>query len=261
MAVRLSLFIPLLTLCLALSSLAQTKELQLIDPDALAKAAVLDSKAIDTSEPKLKGNFIKNVGHDNKEILLSPFHIKRADLKWLVPLAAATTSLLLTDRYTSSWVSQNGTLAEASHVTGHFGSMYTTAALATGMYFIGRSTDAPRLEETGELSFEALLDTGLVIGVLKHTLGRKKPNDILVGGRFFDGGRSFPSGHSSNAWALATVVAYQYKDRPIIKYGALLAALAISMSRYTGRAHFMSEVLAGSAIGIGTGYFVYQNHH
>lgn len=39
----------------------------------------------------------------------------------------------------------------------------------------------------------------------------------------------------------ATVMAYQYRKRPLIRYRAIAAAIAISVSLYTGRAHFISE--------------------
>ena len=35
----------------------------------------------------------------------------------------------------------------------------------------------------------------------------------------------------------------------------------MSVSRYTGRNHFLSDVLVGSAIGYGIGRYVYRQHH
>ena len=60
---------------------------------------------------------------------------------------------------------------------------------------------------------------------------------------------------------MATVVAYEYEDRPLVRYGAYAAAVAVSLSRYTGRNHFLSDALVGGAIGYGIGRFVYRAHH
>ena len=209
-----------------------------------------------------KAHFFKNVGRDQKAIFLSPFRLTKTDLKWLLPLTASTTALLITDPKTSSWVSQNGTLSAASHRTGYGGNVVASSSFAAGLFFIGGASNDPHLQKTGKLAFEALLDTSLVIGVLKNTLSRAQPNRYSGSGRFFTkNGYSFPSGHSSDAWAIATVIASEYKNRPLIRYGAIAAAVAISLSRYTGRAHFLSEVVVGSAIGFGTGRFVYMSHH
>jgi hypothetical protein len=81
-------------------------------------------------------------------------------------------------------------------------------------------------------------------------------------GEFFDGGSSFPSGHAISAWSVATVIAEEYGPRhPAVRYGAYALATAVGISRYTGRKHFLSDVLAGSAMGYGIGRYVYHQHH
>ena len=47
----------------------------------------------------------------------------------------------------------------------------------------------------------------------------------------------------------------------LIKYGAFAIATAVSLSRYSGRNHFMSDVLVGSSIGFLIGRFVFKQHH
>jgi membrane-associated phospholipid phosphatase len=81
------------------------------------------------------------------------------------------------------------------------------------------------------------------------------------GGRFFTGGNSFPSGHATNAFALATVIANEYKDRPLVRWGAYGVAGLVGVSRFTGRRHFLSDVVVGGAIGYSIGRYVYHTHH
>ncbi|HEV7842047.1 MAG TPA: phosphatase PAP2 family protein, partial [Pyrinomonadaceae bacterium] len=116
--------------------------------------------------------------------------------------------------------------------------------------------------EMGLLGAEALIDSGIVAQGFKLATQRTRPREDDAGGEFFDGGNSFPSGHATSAWSLATVFAYEYgKHRPLVRVGAYGLAAAVSLSRYTGRNHFLSDVLVGSAIGYGIGRYVYRTHH
>ena len=118
-----------------------------------------------------------------------------------------------------------------------------------------------RARETGLLSAEALIDAGLVTEALKQISNRPRPLSDYGRGDFYDGGDSFPSGHSTTAWTLATVVAMEYHGRPLIKWSAFGLATAVSISRYTGQNHFLSDVLVGSAMGYGIGRYVYKTRH
>ena len=209
----------------------------------------------------LEGLFIKHVFSDQKAMWTLPFHLKGKDAEAFAAFGAATAGLIAVDRYTSNWVARRGTVSHASRDLSSLGTIFASGGFAAAIYFTGRAKNNWKAKETGVLSTEALIDSGIVVGVLKHATQRPRPN--LDGGRghFFEGGLSFPSGHSASAWSVATVVAYEYKNRPLAHYGAYAAALAVSLARYGSRAHFMSEVLIGSAIGFYTGRYVYRTHH
>ena len=257
-----SLFFPLILYGSALISFAQAPDPQSAGfPAENTPPIVVRSSPTPTPSPTPRMGFFKNVARDQKTIWTSPFHLKREDVKWLVPLGLTAAALIATDRHTSAWVDRNGSLITVSHKVSLGGSSYTTAGIAAGLYLIGRSTHNARAAETGKLSIEALIDAGLLIAVLKPALGRSRPNTGSGDGRFFSGGRAFPSGHATAAWAIATVIASSYKDHPLIKYGAFALAAAISMSRFSGRNHFLGDVFAGSAIGFGIGRYVYTTYH
>lgn len=98
--------------------------------------------------------------------------------------------------------------------------------------------------------------------VLKTATQRPHPSVDDASGEFFDRGSAFPSGHAASAWSLATVIAYEYgRGRPLVRFGAYGLATAVSLSRYTGRNHFLGDVLVGSAISSGIGRYVYRTHH
>lgn len=212
-----------------------------------------------TPSPPPPIHFAKRIVHDQKIIWLSPFHLKHRDLKLVAPIVVGAAALVYADRHTSGWVDRNGSLPAVSRDISLAGSVYSTGGIAAGLYLIGHSTGNRHLEETGRLATEALIDTGIVTQVLKFGTGRTRPDVGAGRGHFFQGGRSFPSGHTSSSWALATIIACEYRSHPLIKYGAIAAAIAVSLSRYSGRNHFLSDIAAGGALGFGIGRFVFQN--
>jgi membrane-associated phospholipid phosphatase len=109
-------------------------------------------------------------------------------------------------------------------------------------------------------AYELVLNIAISTGIsqlLKVTINRERPadrypNDIFVNGPVH--GQSFPSGHTTLAFATATTLALDYK-RWYFVVPAYLWAGTVGYSRmYLGK-HYPSDVLAGAIIGIGTGYF------
>jgi len=203
-----------------------------------------------------KGNFLENIWCDQKAIWTSPAHLDRDDTRWLLPLGLATAGLIATDRNTAGSLNENRTRLAVSRDISYAGSIYSTGAIVTAAYLIGRGTSNRRLRETGKLAAEALIDSAIVDSVFKEITQRPRPREDFGRGRFFTGGNSFPSGHSAAAWSVATVFACQYKDQPVIHYGAYAAASAVGISRFTVRKHFLSDVLVGGALGYGIGRYV-----
>ena len=65
---------------------------------------------------------------------------------------------------------------------------------------------------------------------------------------------SFPSGHSITAFAVATPICFHY---PTLLAGMIFCAMSIAVSRIMLGLHFLSDVLAGCAIGFILGYAAY----
>jgi undecaprenyl-diphosphatase len=66
---------------------------------------------------------------------------------------------------------------------------------------------------------------------------------------------SFPSGHSLTAFAVTVPLSLYY---PSYMYGLYFCAASIATSRVILGMHFLSDVVAGSAIGAGIGYMAYS---
>ncbi len=69
---------------------------------------------------------------------------------------------------------------------------------------------------------------------------------------------SFPSGHASTSFNVATSIALRYHDNPALVSGFYLQALIVSFGRiYTG-AHYPMDVLTGALVGSGTAILAYS---
>jgi len=121
------------------------------------------------------------------------------------------------------------------------------------------------------------ISDGFVCRTLKELVQRPRPHEMQEGVRVVDlkkasprflalaqpvnarvseppkhirGGRSFPSSHAANCFALATVLALSYRRGWV----ALVVAFAVAVSRvYTG-SHWPTDVMAGAIIGILCGW-------
>jgi membrane-associated phospholipid phosphatase len=214
-----------------------------------------------TPTPSLEREFFKNILHDQKAIWTAPLHLERSDMKWVVPSTIGFMALVTTDRITGDEIFESNGQVKASNGVSYAGSVYSLAAVATTFYLVGREKDNYRARETGLLSAEAMVDSVIVEGVLKGITQRARPADGHERSEFFDGGSSFPSGHSTQAWAVATVIANEYKHKPAVQIAAYGIASAVSVARVTAHKHYISDVVAGSALGYGIGRFVFKAHH
>src|SRR5215217_4651066 len=211
--------------------------------------------------PTLEREFFKNILSDQKAIWTAPFHLERRDTKWMVPAGIGLMALITTDRITGDEIFEANRQVKASKGISYAGSVYGLGAVAGTFYLIGRKNNDYRARETGLLSAEALVNSVIAGAALKGITQRARPMDGRERSEFFDGGASFPSGHSTQAWAVATVIANEYKHHPAVQIAAYGIASAVSLARFTGHKHYLSDVLAGSALGYSIGKFVYKAHH
>ena len=209
----------------------------------------------------LEHEFFKNILKDQKAIWTSPFHLDRHDTKWLIPSALGFGALITTDRITGDEIGETETQVKWSRAVSYAGSIYGLGAFAGTIYFIGREKKNDRARETGILSAEALVDTAIVSGALKGISQRARPLDGHERSEFFDGGSSFPSGHSIQVWSVAAIVAREYSKSRAVQVAAYGLASAVSIARFTGHKHYLSDVMVGSAMGYAIGRYVFNAHH
>ena len=206
------------------------------------------------------GNFFKNLVSDQKAFLKSPLAINGSNAKWLIPLAGATAALIATDRRTSSEINSWSDPLGRSNSISRLGAGYVTFGAAGSMFALGALTHREHLRDTGTLVLEALIDSSVVAGALKAASRRQRPSQGGGAGHFWQDGSSFPSGHTITTFALATVVAERYRDKPLVQIGAFAFAGLVGVSRVTSHSHFPSDALVGGSLGYLIGRYVVRAH-
>lgn len=95
--------------------------------------------------------------------------------------------------------------------------------------------------ETARLAVGALLTTSLAVEGLKRATGRVRPD-----GTADRANSSFPSSHAAGATALAWILSRRWRR---LRPGFWLLAATVSCSRIYLNRHFLSDVVAGVAVG------------
>ena len=112
-----------------------------------------------------------------------------------------------------------------------------SGGVSVGLLFVGRLTDSPQIASLGfDLSQGFVLGTSVTAG-LKSAAGRIRPNGEP---------RSFPSGHTRDAFTIATIVSDYYPRSRIPAYA--IAAL-IGASRLEKDKHYLTDAIAGATLG------------
>src|SRR5436190_13404252 len=212
-----------------------------------------------SSSPSALTAFAKQFLEQERGLWTSPLHTKREDAKWLVPLGAGVGALLLTDTNISGEANETPSLRRPSRTISYAGSPIPMIAAPVALMALGRLSNNERATRAGSIGLEAVLHSALIVGALKTVTNRERPNKLAGDGGFWDGGKSFPSGHAMTSWALAAAIADQYPDKKWIVITGYSVAAAISVSRVGGLNHFPSDVLIGSSLGWLIGHYV--SHH
>ena len=223
---------------------------------------------------------------DFKQQLTLPFHGRARDYKQLGELALLTAALSFADKPISRFAvklnDNNKALSSTSSYVTQFGGRYELYTLgALGAYgFIFKNQ---KMKTTTLLATQSYITAGVIETALKFLTGRQRPgyldpitmkNATTFHGPFYqftkdaNGNKrdrssfsSFPSGHTTGAFAAATVYAMEYKDKPIVPIIAYSAATLIGFSRITENKHWPTDVLIGAALGFLSGRQVVRNYH
>jgi len=159
----------------------------------------------------------------------------------------------LADRGVDSWI-QDQRSSRSDAVARGFrngGQPEVVFGVAGGIVVAGVVSGRPGLRRSGVRVLSAVVVAGVTTAVFKGGMGRLRPSETTDPYVFkpFTQHDAFPSGHSTMAFALATSLAEEVHNRWVT--AALYAgATGTAWSRLNDHRHWLSDVMAGAAVGI-----------
>src|SRR5262249_50119157 len=144
---------------------------------------------------------VKHLVEDQATFWTAPSRLGRRDLKWALPFAGFTGTLIASDSWFSRQGSDNPNNIQRSQDFSNY-ALCSLIGVTGGSYLWGLTTKNDHLRETGFLATEAFLSSTAATYALKGITQRERPFDGSGNGRFFAGGNSFPSEHAAAAWSM-----------------------------------------------------------
>lgn len=206
---------------------------------------------------------------DFKEITISPLHWEGSDWGKAGLIVGITYLLYRNDSDIRDWFqdNRNNTSDSISKYVKSLGNPFVVLPLSALYYYYGYQTDDIRAQRTGLLSFETILQCEALTYGLKFATHRSRPEtgDLYdtwdgLDTSTSDAHLSFPSSHAARSFGIATIVAEEYKDRPIIPILSYSLATLTSLSRINDDQHWSSDVFLGAAIGYFTAKNILSRH-
>ncbi|GJQ63934.1 MAG: hypothetical protein SCALA702_29870 [Melioribacteraceae bacterium] len=134
---------------------------------------------------------------------------------------------------------------------------------ALGGYGIGLATGNDELRAASRVLFESLSYSGLTVMAVRILAGRHRPYlnngpHEFVGYTLDDDMQSFPSGHTTVAFAISTAMA-EYFDNNWVRIPLYTLAGMTGYARIRNNMHWFGDVVIGAMIGVAGGLHVVHN--
>jgi membrane-associated phospholipid phosphatase len=204
-------------------------------------------------------DYFKLLATNVRDTFTAPAHWDTSDWLLFGGVAAGVGTAFAFDQDIQRAVqrNRNATVDSVFNAVTPFGAEYAIGTL--GAFYLGGAIfDDSRAKAVAlDGASASLIASGLILYPTKYTVGRSRPSDNV--GPYhcqpFSGHDSFPSGHTTEAFAVATVIAEHY-DSLWIKLTSYGLASMVGYARLNSNVHWASDVLAGAAIGTFVGHVV-----
>jgi membrane-associated phospholipid phosphatase len=227
-------------------------------------------------------NYFLLLGNDFKQQATLPFHIKRKDWINLMEFGAVATAVSFADEPVSysavALRNKSNMVSSASRDITKFGGVYEAYILAA-MASYGVIFKNEKIKTTTLLATQAYITAAAWEAAIKFLSERQRPffidphenegEPIFHGPLYYFNKQnhnahsysSFPSGHTTVAFAAATVFAMEYRSQALIPIFSYSAATLIGLSRLTENKHWPTDILFGAVLGFLSGRQVVNNCH
>ncbi len=207
---------------------------------------------------RLDKTYFQQVGRDFISLISAPRHWQGPDIMNLAAVFGTGTVLFTLDRDIFNWVAERRSdfSQDLSPWITKAGDGGWLLGFCGAVYGLGEMLKRPAWRRAALLSVESLAISSLTVATMKFIAGRARPHawegsqsfhPFSTSSRY----TSFPSGHASAAFSVATSIACQSESKAVDILAYSLATL-VALARVHDEAHWASDVLAGSALG----YFI-----
>jgi membrane-associated phospholipid phosphatase len=201
---------------------------------------------------------------DTTGILSSPARWNESDWETAGVFGAAIAGTAVFDRKVRDWSQDHRTSGRDRffRVEQRLGAEWAFAVL--GGFEAWGATNGDRRAEAVVMDglASSLIAGGIISPAIKYSVGRVRPNSTPGTYQFqpFSGNQSFPSGHTTQAFAVASVIAEHY-DQWWVQAFAYGAAGLVGVARIEQNTHFASDVVAGAILSTMVGRSVVQRNN
>lgn len=253
---RVASFLMVVAILGSAAATAQTSDTSNTSSPSAGAFAVAADAAQDHSSPSDAARLPHLVLVDLRDVLGAPLTWKAPQWgRFSLAVAGVGAAALLDSRVRDAEERDHNRFAD--HVATVFEPLGSGGAWAIlGTFYLkgvlGSDSKARSVGEDGLIA--SLIADGIITPALKYATGRSRPHQTT---RTFDfsvsGGKaSFPSGHATEAFAVASVIATHY-DAGWVQVVAYGSATLVGFARIHHQAHFLSDVTAGAIIGTAVG--------
>jgi len=220
-----------------------------------------------SDEMNLNKDYLRGFISDTGRLVASPSRWDNTDWLKAGVFLGITAGLYSLDDEIRDWLQgcRSNATDRISDLVRPFGEgVYTVPSLGL-FYLYGYLYSDKRAKRTALLGMESFIVTGLFTQTVKFTTHRHRPG-ADDSARTWDGpgfsttNLSFPSGHSSSAFAIATIIASEYRDKPLVPLLSYSIATLTSLSRVNDDKHWASDVFFGAGIGYFTARAIADIH-
>jgi undecaprenyl-diphosphatase len=180
-------------------------------------------------------------------------------------VSCVVVAALLVDPRLQSWAPhwKHSALDALVALINPIGTGVTLLVACVALGVICRGLGRARLHDTAWLAALTFSCAGITEFAIKHLVSRARPDAgmasmTMLGPGFSPDLDSFPSGHATSVFAVATIFAAAY---PRVATPAYALAAAIALGRVYLARHYLSDIVAGAMIGILVAAYLWRYRH
>jgi len=211
-------------------------------------------------ENLFSAEYAKLFYQDTKHVFTSPLRWRTKEWMAVGVLGGTVAGLTFADESIQKW-SQSHRASPSDQFAKNIAPLgYTYSAGVFGsFYLVGALANKPKARAVAQDGLAAsIINSYMIMPLMKFTVGRARP-DQDHGSKEYDlfclTQSSMPSGHTSQAFTMASVIAAHY-DSWWIRGAAYGTASLVGWARVHQNRHFTSDCVAGAIIGTFVGHTV-----